>query len=129
MARRSKRWPRDAFVAAVWESEQLRPLERIVALAYADHAKDSDVAWVTWTRLSQRTGIRSKTALSKATKGLVDAGWLKCVRPARQHYSPEYQLLIPVGMEVRHVYTVDPDGPPEVVDMDLWRVQKAAAEG
>lgn len=127
--RRSKRWFADSYRSAIWDSESLKPNERLVALVYADHARDGDVAWVTWDRLSQRTGIRSKTALSNATKGLVEAGWLKCVEKRRQHRSPRYQLLIPVGVEVRSVYVPDPDRPPEVADMDLWRERKAVANG
>lgn len=96
------------FADAVWESEALTTNERIVALAYADHAGagDSpfDVAWVDWNRLSQRTGIRSKDAINRAMRGLISAGWLELVEPKRQHRPARYRLVIPDRPDVRVTY-------------------------
>lgn len=120
-----KRWFRDDYIDAVWETEALRPNEVLVALVYADHAgdpkkPDNDIAWVAWARLSQRTGIRSKTTLSRATKGLEAAGWFIEVEKRRQHRSPRYRLAIPEHPEVRATYVWEEDnGAPEVQDMDL----------
>lgn len=120
-----KTWPRDGYVAAVWESKQLTTQERIVAMAYADHAKDGDVAWVHWPRLSERTGIRAKSTLWKVTKALVAAGWLVQVEKARQHRSPRYRLVVPEA-DVRHTYDVDEDVP-EVVEMAEYRISQRFA--
>ena len=87
-------WPRDAFVAAVWESTCLKPLERLVALAYADHARDGETAWVTYPRLMERTGL-SRDALARALNGLRAQGWLEVHEPARQQRAARYWLRIP----------------------------------
>lgn len=107
-------WFRDEYVQAVWECDVLRPNEVLVALVYADHAGDpdnpgNDVSWVVWRRLSQRTGIRSKDALSRAMQGLVAAGWLELAEEKRQHRSPRYRLLIPTEPEVRQTYDCGTD--------------------
>ena len=38
-----ERWFRDDFADAVWRSETLKPLERLVALAYAEFLDAKDV--------------------------------------------------------------------------------------
>lgn len=119
-------WPRDGWVAAVWDSAQLTPTERLVAMAYARYAFDSDVAWVAWARLSQMTGIRSKATLSKATKGLVEAGWLVQVEKARQHRSPRYRLVVPEG-DVRHSYAESAEVA-DVAEMAEYREGQRAAQ-
>ena len=87
-------WHRERWSEAVWSSD-LRPLERLVALAYADHAHDRQVAWVTYPRLMQRTGL-SRDAVARAIRGLVEGGWLVVETPARQHRAPVYRLSTPV---------------------------------
>lgn len=116
-------WPREGWVAALWESDQLTPSERLVGLAYARKAFEGDTTYVAWSLLSQMTGIKSKTTLSTATKGLVAAGWLEQVAPARQHYSPRYRLVVP-ERDARAVYDADEDVA-ETVDMTEYR----AAQG
>lgn len=91
------RWPRDPWKAAVWESD-LKPLERLVALCYADHARNRDTAWVTHDRLSQLTGL-SRSAAVVALRGLVDSRWLVVERRAAQHRSTLYRLTIPIGQQ------------------------------
>lgn len=108
---------RDRYTDAVWGPNCLRPNEVLVALAYVKYAgaKDpttgekspEDVAWVNWSTLSDMTGIRSKTALSRATTALVDAGWMTQIAPARHHRSPRYTLTIPDNPEVRVRYLSD----------------------
>lgn len=75
---------RDRYTDAVWGVNALRPNERLVALAYAKYAgaKDNpdDVSWVTWPTLSTMTGIRSKDALNRAVRGLVESGWMTCIQ-------------------------------------------------
>lgn len=107
-------WFRDEYSQKVWECDSLRPNEILVALAYADHAGDpdnpsNDIAWVVWRRLSQRTGIRSKDALSRALQGLVAAGWMELVEARKQHRSPRYRLMIPEFPEVRQTYDCETD--------------------
>lgn len=104
----ARKWFRDTYRDAVWKPNALRPNEVLVALAYAEYAGKEDVSWVAWTTLSDMTGIRSKTTISAAVKGLVEAGWLEQIEPARQHRSPRYRLTIPPNPEVRHLYLCDP---------------------
>lgn len=89
-------WPRDSWMDAIWDSETLKPRERLVAYVYARYAGRADVSWCTWSELTRRTGIKSRTTISEAIGGLVKAGWLLEVAPARQHYSARYQLITPV---------------------------------
>lgn len=113
----SSRRFRDRYTDAIWEPNALRPNEVLVALAYAKYAgakdpttgtrADDDVAWVDWSTLSDMTGIRSKTGLSRATKALIDAGWMTRVAAHRQHRSPRYRLTIPNNPEVRLRYLSD----------------------
>lgn len=106
---------KDRYTEAVWGENALRPNEVLVALAYARHAgaRDNgnttpeDVSFVTWVRLSTLTGIRSKDALNRAVKGLVDAGWMTPFEARRQHRAPRYKLTIPTNPEVRHTYHSD----------------------
>ena len=109
---RPKKWHRDHYREAIWKPNALRPNEKLVALAYAEYAGQEDVSWVTWTTLSDMTGMRSKVTLSAATKGLVDAGWMTMIEPARQHRSPRYKLTIPDNPEVRNLYRWDDTEPP-----------------
>lgn len=87
------RWHRDVWSDAVWDSSLL-PLQKLIALAYADHARDGDVAWVTYDRLRKRTGL-SRDAVARHLRALVDAGWLVLVSAASQHRSARYRLGIP----------------------------------
>lgn len=112
-------WPREGWLAAMWESDQLTPYERLVAVVYARHAFESDVAWVTWPRLARMTGIRAKSTLWKATKGLVAAGWLVQVEKARQHRSPRYRLVVP-ATDARHTYDDDHEAA-DVAEMAEYR--------
>jgi hypothetical protein len=91
----AQRWPRDAWLDALWEAEPVKPNERVVAYAYARYAGSGDISWCSWDELRKRTGIRSRDAISRAVSGLVDGGWLFEVERARQHYSTRYRLTIP----------------------------------
>jgi hypothetical protein len=87
------RWHKDVWSEAVWDSPLL-PLQKLIALAYADHARDGDVAWLTYDRLRKRSGL-SRDAVARHLRALVDAGWLVLVSAASQHRSARYRLAIP----------------------------------
>lgn len=91
------RWPRDTWLDAIWESEALKPNERVLAHAFARYAGKKKTTWCSWEELRRRTGIRSKNGVWSALKGLIDSGWLKETAKARQHYSARYELTIPTG--------------------------------
>lgn len=115
---RPKKWFRDTYREALWQPNALRPNEVLVGLAYAEYAGQEDVAWVAWTTLSDMTGMRSRTTISAAIRGLVDAGWLVQIEPARQHKSPRYRLTIPTNPDVRHLYLCDPPSGPDPERLD-----------
>lgn len=127
-------WFRDLYEEAVWESDSLRPNEKLVAKVYADHAgnpekPDNDVSWVVWRRLSQRTGIRSKDALNRAVQGLVASGWLVLVEGRKQWRSPRYRLVIPTPSEVRGTDHCEQEkAPPEVRETDDNPVDEGTSE-
>lgn len=120
-------WFRDQYADAVRDcGYALRPNEKLVALVYADHAGDpdnpgNDVAWVSWGRLSEQTGIRSKDALNRAVRHLEKRGWLRLVEARKQHRSPRYRLVIPDEPEVRAAYVWDGS---EVRETDLSEVRE-----
>lgn len=77
-ARRSPT-PAQLFADAVWDSKLLKANEILVCLCYANHGYDNgrpvDRAWVTATRLMERTNL-SKTAALAAKNGAIEKGWL-----------------------------------------------------
>lgn len=92
---RSARQAGDAWAEQVWEST-LPPLQRLVALVYADHVRtDERDVWVTMLRLRQRTGL-SRSAAQNALAGLREAGWLVVVTEARQRFTAHYAPTTPV---------------------------------
>lgn len=111
MTRKKAATFRSRYSDAIWEPNALRPNEKLVALTYARYAgakdprngdtADEDVAWVDWITLSEHTGIRSRDGLNRATRGLIDAGWMHQIEAARQHRSPRYRLTIPANPDVR----------------------------
>lgn len=79
---------------AVWSSD-LSPIDRLVALAYAEHAAaDPGRVWVTSERLQAMTGAARSTTQT-ALRRLEASGWLAVTEPARQHYATRYALTIP----------------------------------
>lgn len=87
------RWPREDWVDAVWASETLKPLQRLVAFSYARHAGDRTISWVSESQLQTDTGL-SRDAARRARDGLVEAGWLVLESKARQQYAARYRLVI-----------------------------------
>lgn len=90
---RGGQWPRNAWIEAIWTSN-LRPLERLVAMAYADHARGGLTAFVAPDRLVQRTGM-SRRATVAARRALIEAGWLTEVEPAAQHRTTVFKTHDP----------------------------------
>lgn len=86
-------WPRDAYTRAVWASD-LTTAQRIIALAYADHASSGDMAWIPLPRLARLTGLARSTA-AKHLAALAATGWLEVAESARQHRATRYRLTIP----------------------------------
>lgn len=86
-------WWRQTWMEAVYSSD-LKPLERLVAVVYADHARDKRQVWVTLPRLMERTGL-SRDAANRALRGLRDKGWLLVMQEAKQHRATIYGLVIP----------------------------------
>lgn len=89
------------FRDAIWEAgpDQLSTTEAMILLAYADHARGGDTAWVAQSRLMQRCKLRSKDTPSRVIADLVDKGWLELLSPAQWHNrkSPTYRLCIPTA--------------------------------
>lgn len=78
---------------AVWSSD-LKPLQKLVAAVYADHARDQRTAWVTLARLTERSGL-SRDAANRHVRELRDRGWLVVFEKASQHRATLYGLVIP----------------------------------
>lgn len=86
------------FADAVWNAseDELSTTEALVLLAYANHARRKDVAWVAYLRLMQQCKIRSRSTVTRVLRDLVRKGWLELVGPARSHkQSALYRLIIP----------------------------------
>lgn len=92
---------RDRWAEAVWRST-LPAADKVVALAYADHARDGlGSVWVTVERLVERTSL-SRSGVMKYLNRLREAGWMAVAEPSRQHRSTRYRLLVPDGAAVGH---------------------------
>lgn len=90
---------RHHWTDAVWASDALRPLEKLVALVYAKHAGAGiERVWVTFDTLVAHTN-QSRSAASRALHGLRDKGWLIEVEKARQHRAARYRLNVPSRTE------------------------------
>lgn len=88
------RWPRTDWLESVYSSDDLRPLERLTAAIYADHARDRDHAWVTLDRLIERSGM-SRDAANRARRGLVNAGWLVPIGTPSRRKATKYRFAVP----------------------------------
>jgi hypothetical protein len=87
--------------------------QKLVAVIYADHARDADTAWVILARLCQRATL-GKTAARDALRGLVGAGWLVETVPATSRTTATYRLTFPGEGSVSRtpgVHDTDPTGP------------------
>lgn len=88
-------WWRETWKEAIYESD-LKPLERIVAFVYADHARERRSAWVTLDRLVETTGM-SRTQAQSWRSRLVKSGFLVELSKATHHRATLYGLVIPDG--------------------------------
>lgn len=74
-------------------SSNLKPLERLVAAVYADHARDRRQTFVTLDRLMTCSGL-SRDAANRARDGLETKGWLVALE--RKPRKPvDFLLVIP----------------------------------
>ena len=74
-------------------SSDLKPLERLVAAVYADHARDRRQTFVTLDRLMTCSGL-SRDAANRARDGLETKGWLVALE--RKPRKPvDFLLVIP----------------------------------
>ncbi|MDG4825675.1 hypothetical protein O7635_27840 [Asanoa sp. WMMD1127] len=100
------------FRDAVWEADpdQLSSTEALVLLAYADHLKGGDTAWVAQSRLIQRCKFGSKGTPSRVLATLVAKGWMELLSPAQwaNKQSPRYRLRIPTAPMSGAVEAVEP---------------------
>lgn len=98
-------WWRTTWTEAIWSSD-LKPLQRLVALVYAEHARDKRTAWVTLDRLIERSGLARSTA-QRTRRELVELGWLIEVSKATQHKTAVFSLVIPEGVRVPSLGSLD----------------------
>ena len=90
---------RDRWAEAVWRST-LPAADKVVALAYADHARDGlGSVWVAVDRLVERTSL-SRSGVMKCLNRLRASGWMAVAEPSRQHRSTRYRLLIPASAAI-----------------------------
>lgn len=107
-------WPRVLWSEAIWESD-LKPTQRLLALAYADHARNEATAWVAYPRLMARTGL-SRDTVARQLGALVEAGWLTLERSARQHRAAVYRLSYPSAQQSDHRTAERPNLEPQQSD-------------
>src|SRR5664279_707818 len=89
------KWHRDIWAEAIWESA-LPTKTKIVGLAYADHARSGQTAYVANKRAVARTGL-SVSTVKRCRADLVAGGWLIEWTPARGHRATHYLLVIQGG--------------------------------
>jgi len=93
---RQPRWPRDAFIEAVWKAkaDDLSSKEKLVLLCYARHAAGSDIAWVSWPMLMAETSSARDT-VNRVLRSVEAKRWLLRVEKPTQHRSARYKIVIP----------------------------------
>lgn len=83
---------------SVWTST-LSATDKLVALAYADHASTGPLrVWVAAKRLQARTSL-GRTATTAAVRRLRDAGWLTLTSAGMRGPTARYALTVPAGVE------------------------------
>ena len=87
-----------AWRDAVWASD-LRATDKLVALAYGDHASTGPLrVWVAAERLQARTSL-GRTATTAAVRRLRDAGWLTLTSAGVRGSTARYALTVPGVVE------------------------------
>lgn len=102
----ARRWWRDVYRDAIWESEDLDSEAKAVAETYARHAKDAEghktqaanLSWVTYPRLMALAGIGRREGVSRAVQRLVDKGWLT-VHHQVSRRATVYRITIPTACQ------------------------------
>lgn len=102
----------NAWRDALWASD-LTSTDKLVGLAYADHAGDGPLrVWVTVDRLQARTSL-GRTATTAAVRRLRATGWLTLISKGRVGATTRYALSLP-GADVAETEHDD-----QVADVDL----------
>ncbi|NDO91224.1 hypothetical protein [Cellulosimicrobium composti] len=105
-----------AWRDAVWASD-LRATDKLVALAYADHASTGPLrVWVAAERLQARTSL-GRTATTAAVRRLRDAGWLTLTSTGVRGSTARYALTTP-GPDVVEHQDHEPRAPRQVSARD-----------
>lgn len=124
-----KQWPRDAYERAVWAARDLKPVPRLVALAFARSAGSSNPprAWLTYDQMAAVTGAARSTCVL-AVAFLVEQGWLRKISEPRGRVAPHYLLTQPTEsrtVEQSESRTVAPAQPsdPQSQQSDPWPQQ------
>ncbi|MFE6228888.1 hypothetical protein [Cellulosimicrobium sp. NPDC057862] len=91
----------------MWTSS-LGATDKLVALAYADHASNGPLrVWVASERLQARTSL-GRTATTAAVRRLRDAGWLTLTSAGVRGATTRYALTVPGAVaELEHDDQVD----------------------
>jgi hypothetical protein len=96
----------NAWRDAVWTSD-LGATDKLVALAYADHASTGPLrVWVASERLQARTSL-GRTATTAAVRRLRTAGWLTLTSAGMRGSTARYALTTPAQLEHDQVDDVD----------------------
>lgn len=125
---RSKRWPRDVWMDAIWDCEEMPPAQRAMAYAYARYAGSGDVTWCSEEELKKRTGIPSRSGIWSARKGLIDSGWLVETEKARQHRSARYRMVVVTAQVLADGASGKPDARSESIPDALSQNPDARSE-
>lgn len=105
-----------AWRDAVWASD-LRATDKLVALAYADHASTGPLrVWVAAERLQARTSL-GRTATTAGVRRLRDAGWLTLTSAGVRGSTARYALTTP-GPDVVEHQDHEPRAPRQVSARD-----------
>lgn len=93
----------NAWRDAVWAARDLGATDKLVALAYADHASNGPLrVWVASERLQARTSL-GRTATTAAVRRLRDAGWLTLTSAGVRGSTARYALTTPgADAELEH---------------------------
>jgi len=106
MSKKDAPWPRDLWLDAMWEREDLRPNDRAVAYAFARYAGRNEITFCPYSELQRRTGCGKDAAIA-AVRRLTSAGWLTVETEAHQNYATRFRLTIPEALSRRNSRPLD----------------------
>lgn len=90
----AEEWPRNRFLDAALNCEDLTATDKLVAVAYAWSALDRPTTWLSTSRALQLTSLGA-TALKRSTKRLRDLGWLEVHEAGGSHRATRYAMCVP----------------------------------